>query len=290
MKHRTINHIFLFLFLISGSGILVGQNEIPTDFCISQEEQKLFNSINDYRKALNLSQLSLSPSLCYVASQHINDLITNHPDTNMCNFHSWSDKGSWQACCYEKEVNNKKCMQEKPLELTTYPGLAFEIIYWENGFASANSAFDQWRNIPASRAILTNYKEWESYSWNTIGISIKKGFAVAWFGEDYDPVLEIKVCGTNNIIKIEPPKDPDEGLSVSTEKGRYYIIIGSKNDLESAKNSAKGLRSGPYKSAKVVIKDNKYRISIADYATQDLALTAKKELPAKHKDAWILPF
>jgi hypothetical protein len=181
-------------------------------------------------------------------------------------------------------------MQEKPLELTRYPGLAYEIIYWENGYASANSAFDQWRNITVSRALLTNLKEWESYSWNAIGVSIKKGFAIAWFGEDFDPILELKICGTNTTIKIDPPNDPDEALSVTAEKGRYYIIIGSKNEIEDAKEMVKELRKGPYKNAKVIIKDNKFRISIADYASEELAQTAKKEIPGKYKDAWILPF
>lgn len=290
MRHLYFNFFFISLFLISVSSSVIAQNEIPSNFCISKEEQKLFNLFNDYRKALSLSQIQISASLCYVAKQHINDLIQNHPDTNICNFHSWSNKGKWQACCYEKEINNKKCMQEKPLELTTYPGLAYEIVYWENGDATANSAFDQWRSITASRALLTNFKEWESYNWKAVGVCIKEGFAIAWFGEESDPVMETTICGTNNVIKNETPEDPDEALTVSTEKGRHYLIFGNYSKIEDAKNKVKEFRSGPFKSSKVVIKDNKYRISLADYATEELAKTAKKELPAKYKEAWILAF
>jgi hypothetical protein len=45
----------------------------------------------------------------------------------MCNLHRWSNKGLWQECCYKKEVNNKKCIQEKPLELFKHSRLGREI-------------------------------------------------------------------------------------------------------------------------------------------------------------------
>jgi len=266
------------------------QNEIPADFCISQEEYKLYNLINEYRKALNLPQIPLSRSLCFVAKQHITDLIQNKPDTNTCNFHSWSDKGNWKACCYEKKIKDKSCMQDKPKEITNYPGTAFEIVYWENKEANANNAFDQWRETTAARSVITNFKEWETYSWNALGIGIKKGFAIAWFGEELDVEKVTKICGTQTEIINEPPVKDDEPKVISTSSGRYYIIFGSFNSLNDARKEVVKYSENGFNKAKIISKDNKFRISLSDYSTKESASKAKKELPAKYKDAWIMPF
>ncbi len=287
---------FLFITLLSALLITVNtslsqaQTKIPDNFCISQAEVNLYNQINDYRKALNLPKVPLSKSLSYVAQQHITDLLKNKPDTNACSFHSWSDKGKWAACCYKGGVKNKKCMQEKPRELTDYPGNGYEIVYWENKDATADNAFDQWRTVTASRSLITNFKEWEDFSWKAMGVAIEKNFAIVWFGEEVDPETETKVCGSGKVIKNEPPKAPADSMVVSKATGRYYLIFGSIKTLEDAKKQAKKYRAEGFKNAKVITKDNKFRISLTDYAKQESALSAKKDLPAKYKDAWIMPF
>ena len=188
-----------------GNHNLFAQDTIPADFCISREEFKLFNRINEYRKVMNLPEIALSKSLCYVAKQHVNDLVYNKPDTSTCNFHSWSDKGSWKPCCYERDSKDKNCMLAKPGELTNYPGNGHEIVYWENRDVSANTVFDQWRETSVSKSVILNMKAWEKYSWKAIGVGIKNGFASAWFGEESEIPEDIHICNSTEVYKIEPP-------------------------------------------------------------------------------------
>lgn len=277
----------VFLIFYSSSS---AQNNIPDNFCISQDEYKLYNLINDYRKAMKLPKIPLSKSLCFVATQHTNDLIKNAPDTNTCNFHSWSDKGKWTACCYEKELKDKSCMQEKPKELTDYPDVAYEIVYWENNDATSDNAFDQWRETSAARSLMTNFKDWEEYSWNALGVCIKEGFAIAWFGQETDVEKETKVCGTNTIVINEPDPKYTEPEVISSPTERFYIIIGSYSSLEEAKKLVKDYYDEGFKKAKIISKDDKFRISLADYETKELADQSKKELPEKYKDAWIMEY
>lgn len=246
--------------------------------------------INNYRKSTNLVEIPLSKSLCFVAKKHIIDLHTNKPDTGACNFHSWSDKGNWVACCFEKEVKDKSCMLNKPKELTKYPGNAYEIIYWENKQANAEKAFRQWKETSVARSVISNSKNWETYSWNAIGVAIYEGFAIAWFGEETDVEKETKICGKNITIKNEPINPPEENLVVSSATGRFFVIVANFTTLDEAKVKLKNFHDEGFKKAKVVVKDHKFRISVSDYTTQELASKAKKELPAKYKDAWILPY
>jgi len=289
---RKTSSIFILVFLFVGSLVLTtySQDSITADFCISDDEVKLYELINNYRKSINLVEIPLSKSLCYVAKKHVTDLHTNKPDTGTCNFHSWSDKGNWVACCFEKEIKDKSCMLNKPKELTSYGGSAYEIIYWENKQATADKAFRQWKETSVARSVISNFKNWEAYSWNAMGVAISEGFAIAWFGEEADTETETKVCGKNSTIKNEPKTPPEETQIVSSATARFYVIVGSYASMDDAKEKLKSFQNEGYKKAKVVVKDQKFRISLSDYSTQELASKAKNELPAKYKDAWILPY
>ena len=289
MKLGNLSILILFILSFS-SKFTCGQDSIPADFCISEEEYKLYNLINDYRKAMNLAEIPLSKSLSFVAKTHATDLVTNRPDTNTCNFHSWSDKGNWTACCFEKEIKDKSCMVSKPGELTNYTGYAHEVVYWENKEANAERAFDQWKETSAARSLMTNFKEWESHSWNALGVGIYKGFAIAWFGEDPDPEKQTIVCGSQKVIVNKPAEPKKEQEMVSASSGRFYLIYGSFNDLAEAKKQLALYKSQGFKKAKIVSKDNKFRISLSDYSSMEQASSAKKELPSKFKDAWVLTF
>jgi hypothetical protein len=269
---------------------IYSQDSIPADFCISDEEVKLYELINNYRKSINLVEIPLSKSLCYVAKKHVTDLHTNKPDTGTCNFHSWSDKGNWVACCFEKEIKDKSCMLNKPKELTSYGGSAYEIIYWENKQATADKSFRQWKETSVARSVISNYKNWEAYSWNAMGVAISEGFAIAWFGEEVDLETETNICGKNATIKNEPKTPPEETLIVSSATNRFYVIAGSYPTMDDAKEKLKSFQDEGFKKARIVVKDQKFRISISDYSTQELASQAKNQLPAKYKDAWILPY
>lgn len=284
--------LFLSFSLYSQTGSV--QKEIPGDFCISAEELKLYNLINDYRKSQNLPFIPLSKSLCYVAKLHIDDLITNKPDTANCSFHSWSGKGTWKPCCFRKENKDKYCILTKPKELTNYPGLGHEIVFWESRDATAEKAIKQWKETSVSRFIITNFKEWEKCQWNAMGVGIKEGFAILWVGEDADVEKETKVCGGETIVTVQQPvteiKKNEEIPVVSTNGGRFYVIFGNMNSLKEARIMAEKYKREGFSKVKIIAKDNKYRISLSDYATKEMASQGKKELPAKYKDAWIMPF
>jgi hypothetical protein len=292
MAYSKFAFLFFILSITSqfGGKSASAQDSIPDHFCVSQEEVKLYNLINSYRKSVGLIEIPLSKSLCYVAKKHATDLQLNKPDTNTCNFHSWSDKGTWTACCFEKEIKDKSCMLNKPTELTKYPGVAYEIIYWENKTATAEKAFNQWKETSVARSVISNFKEWENYTWNAMGVGIYAGFAMAWFGESIDVEEETKVCGKDEPIKNISTTLAIENQVISSATGRFYVIIGNYASLKEAKNTLKKYHTSGFKKAKVVVKDDKFRISISDYSTQELAHKAKRELPAKFKGAWILTF
>lgn len=299
MAYQTIMNSFakhLFFAIVFGLMLSIpsvkslGQDSIPSDFCISSEEYKLYQLITEYRKAMNLDAIPLSKSLCYVAKTHVIDLITNNPDTNTCNFHSWSDKGDWTACCFEKEIKDKSCMLNKAREITLYPGSAYEIIYWENKSADAEKAFNQWRETSVARSLITNFKNWETFDWYAMGVGIQGGFAIAWFGEEPDVEAMVSVCGTTIQVENKPDESKKLNEIIGAETGRFYIIFGSFKTLEDAKVQMKIYQNEGFRKAKIVSKDNKYRISLSDYSSQELAAQAKKELPGKFKGAWILPW
>lgn len=284
------NILFLLITLLSIPYLASGQKELPSGFCITVDESNLYNLVNEYRKAMNLSSIPLSKSLCYVAKTHINDLIQNKPDTSTCNLHSWSSKGDWTPCCFQKDKNDKACMQSKTTEITMYPGAAYEIVYWESKETTSENAFKQWRETIASQSVIINSEKWEEFKWNAVGVGISGGYASIWFGEKLDVERETKVCGKNIVFTNNPPETPNEPQLITTATNRFYIIFGSFNSINDAKNQAIKYNTEGFKKAKIISKDNKFRISLSDYSSKELADKGKSELPAKYKDAWIMEF
>lgn len=274
------------------SQVSFAQKDIPPEYCITKEEFKLYNLVNEYRKSQKLPVVPLSKSLSYVAKVHIKDLITNKPDTANCSFHSWSDKGTWKACCFRKENKDKYCVLTKPKELTKYPGIAHEIVFWESRETTAEKAISQWKETAVSRFMLTNFKEWEKCSWNAMGVGVEGGFAILWLGEEPDVENETKVCGEETVVitELKPIPVANEDIVVSMKTGRYYLIYGSMNSVKEAKSMVTKYNKEGFNKVKIIAKDNKYRISLSDYPTKEMAAQGKKELPAKYKDAWIMPF
>lgn len=287
-----INYLLIFILLgFSNTQItLHAQKEIPANFCISVEESNLYNLVNEYRRAMKLSDIPLSKSLCFVAKTHLNDLIQHKPDTGSCNMHSWSNKGEWKACCFQKDKNGKQCMKSKPKEITKYPGSAYEIVYWESKEATHDIAFKQWRETAASQSVIINSKEWDEFSWNAIGVGISGGYAAVWFGEDLDVEKETKVCGKNIVFTNNPPVIEDEPQLVTVPTNRFYLIYGSFSSINDAKTQATKHTEEGFKKTKIISKDNKFRISLTDYTSKELAEQGKRELPSKYKDAWIMEY
>ena len=182
-------------------------------------------------------------------------------------------------------------MNEKPAEISNYPGQAYEIIYWENKRATSERAFDQWRETSVARALITNFKEWESFEWKALGVALHEGFAIAWFGLEEDVEPETIICESGKRIKNKSSDKPQkENEIVESPMNRYYIIFGSFSSLEDAEVQLKKYREEGFKKAKIIVKDDKFRISLSDYPDNELASEAKNELPVKYKNAWILAY
>jgi len=182
---------FLFLFL---SLIEKEENKSVADTCLSEQEVKLYNLINAYRKEKGLPKIPLSKSMTFVAQTHARDLSQNTTDTGMCNAHSWSAKGKWTSCCYTPDHKQHNCMWNKPRELTTYTGDGFEIAYYCSSGVIPEQALGSWKKSKGHNAVVINGGIWKEDKWKAVGIGIYKNYATVWFGIEADKAGEAKKC------------------------------------------------------------------------------------------------
>lgn len=173
MKQALLTLTFFFIFLQGYSQTL------------SEEETKLYNIIMEYRAANGLPNIPHSKSLTFVAQTHVKDLVNNNPVTEQCNPHSWSANGNWTACCYTSDHSQAACMWSKPRELTPYRGNGFEILFMSGELATAADALGAWKTSPGHNDTILNRDFWNQ-PWNAIGIGMSAGYAVVWFGNDFD--------------------------------------------------------------------------------------------------------
>ncbi len=301
---------FLWMFIVM---IGVGQNKtIPSSYCISPMEYKLYKMINEYRSRYDLPPVPLSGSLSYVASQHVKDLVANHPDQGSCNSHSWSDKGNWKPFCYPRDENKKNSVWDKPMELTSYRGKGYEIIYWENSEVIIDSIMMMWKSVDYFNSFLMNAGKWSGKKWNAIGIGIYQNYACAWFGEARDPIGKPRICGevetnpeqepftekeklieTPKMELISDPGDTDEQKPVAENKvlpvktGVYYIIVKSQQSKDIMNRAVEEARKKGYAEARLVNGD-KLRLSVMDFRQKASADSALRAVKKNYRDAWIL--
>lgn len=166
-----------------------GQDILTAEACngdgLSDEENQLYQMINDYRAESGLPAIPLSPALTRLANRHVLDLEYNlEPNLDHVT-HGWSD------CPYSlEEPDTWPCMWNAPQRLETgYPGQGFENAFGGPGEyeASAADAFASWQSSEGHKAVMLNQGDWSSREWNAIGVGIYGGYAVLWFGEEADP-------------------------------------------------------------------------------------------------------
>lgn len=186
---------FLAVFCFS----LNAQKSIST--CLTKDEKQLYDLIMSYRKQHKLPIIPISKSLTYVAQTHCKDLSDNKPDNvSGCNAHSWSDKGTWKACCYTSDHKNATGMWSKPRELTNYKGNGYEIAFgsssstYDNYVASPEAALNAWKNSSGHNDVILNNDIWKTHAWGAIGVAIYKGYSVVWFGKEADEDGKVEVC------------------------------------------------------------------------------------------------
>jgi len=165
--------------------------------CLSEEEVKLGNLINQYRAEKGLKPIAFSRSLTQVAQAHVRDLYDNRPVTEKCNLHSWSDKGNWTPVCYTDDHKNAQGMWNKPREITggLYTSYGYEIAYWHSAQATAEEAFDRWKSSSSGHnAVMIEDSIWKGMNWQAMGIGIYQNYAVVWFGQPADPQGSVTAC------------------------------------------------------------------------------------------------
>ncbi len=162
--------------------------------CLTNEEKKLFDLINEYRISKLLKPIAFSSKLSRVAKTHAQDLMENYNANDAkCNPHSWSAKGKWSACCYTPDHKQAKCMWDKPKEIAGYPSLGYEIAYYSSDDADAEEGLQGWKKSPGHNPLLINTGMWAKIKWKAMGVALYKNYGLVWFGETED-ISEIKLC------------------------------------------------------------------------------------------------
>jgi len=187
----------LIYFLLFGFSSLNAEEDI----CLSANENSLYEEINEVREERGLPIVSLSRSLTIVAKMHAADLEKNKPyDERLCNPHSWSNEGIWEACCYRPDHSNADCMWKKPSEITDYEGDGYEIVaFWMSGEDSSreiapNKALQMWLDSPGHSNVILNKMSFSQVEWSAIGVAISGNYASVWFGVEKDESDPPPIC------------------------------------------------------------------------------------------------
>jgi hypothetical protein len=157
--------------------------------------EKLVDLTNDYREENGLPRITMSYSLTKVATLHTLDMNANGAVQGDCNMHSWSDKGFnvWNSCCYTSDHAEAECMWDKPREITfgSFTGFGYENAAKSGeGDMTPEEALELWKASTGHNHIILNKGIWEDIKWRSIGASVCGEYAVLWFSETGDAVVE----------------------------------------------------------------------------------------------------
>lgn len=276
--------LLISLFIVCCLPVLLYSQKAGHDtICVSNDEQHLAEMINNLRKQNKLPEIPLSNSLCFVAKSHVRDLQINRPDTSICNTGSWSDKGKWTPCCYNKYVLKTDCMMDKPKELTPYKFRGYEISYFEEGIVHADSLFDLWSGTPEVADMLLARGIHSDKKWQAMGISIGDNYVCLWLGQRPDPLGKPGLCS-----KDAPAASVADNGKKDEKSGKYYLIYGSFSMQKEADEEVKKHQANGFKNAQILKKGEKIRVALGVYNSIKEAMAAKEKYKEQYKDAWIL--
>lgn len=169
-----------------------------TGRCLSDAEAELAWRINEYRVANGLPPVAVTRSLTAVAQWHVADLATHHPDSGVCNLHSWSGNGYWSPVCYTPDHAQAAAMWNKPREITAnaYFGNGYEIAFGGPGGYRATpvEALAGWQKSSGHNAVMLEQGAWAGANWPAMGVGLHEGYAVVWFGDQPDPQGPMGPC------------------------------------------------------------------------------------------------
>lgn len=211
---------------------------IPSSFYVEKNEIQLSEAINKFRAKKGLGELQLSPSLCYVAKTHLNDIRLHSKNQHGCNLNSWSDKGKWTPCCFNGKQINMNLMTSKPAEIVGFRGKGFEIVIAAKKDVSTKNLADLWLNAKTTTDFLLSMGKWSNHSWQSMGVSIYHGFASIWFSEMPDRITDIPLAN-KSAVKIADVKSPVHSVS-KTDIGQetvHTVAGGMFPDTKSHKTS-----------------------------------------------------
>jgi hypothetical protein len=207
MRSAFHNSVGIFLgvltYMIFSTGPAFAQ--VTQGECLSEDEATLAQLMNDYRQTMGLARVPVTFSLTAVAQWHVWDQDVNHPHGGECNLHSWSDGTLWTPVCYTSDHANASGMWDKPREITAsaYTGNGFEIAYWSSGVATPAGALNGWQNSSGHNDVILNAGIWQSFDpWPAMGVGMRAGYAVIWFGSTADPQGTISECGSTPVIQL----------------------------------------------------------------------------------------
>jgi hypothetical protein len=274
--------LFPVLLLIFPFAPIQAQKKIPEGFCVSIEEQLLYDKINLLREDYGKPAVEFSVSLSYVAQLHVDDLMNNHPDTSVCNLSSWSDKGDWTPCCHNSYVPQQDCMWDKPKELTPYTYRGYELAaYYEDTF-TVDSVLKLWSNSKEVLDMLLTDGNFKKKKWICMGVGFNEHYVSVWFGQRSDLQGEPDICANSDTTAVET----FTGDTLSSEV-TYYLIFGSFSNIKDAREAVKRYNKNGFKNAGTLSTDGKIRVYLDSYDSLKEAMYAKQQLPYNYREAWV---
>ncbi len=185
--------------------------------CLSPEEAKLVQLVNQYRVANGLEPIPVSYSLTTVGQWHVQDLNLNHPDTGTgyngqdCNMHSWSNwkPTLWNGMCYTPDHHEAQEMWNKPRQISqgSYLGTGYEIAYWTSGQVTTPAALAGWQGSQPHNDVILEQGIWKNADWPAMGVGLYQHYAVVWFGAKADAkgIAECSSSGGSGNSKLLTP-------------------------------------------------------------------------------------
>jgi hypothetical protein len=256
--------------------------------CMSTDEMRLANLINNLRKQNRLPEIPLSVSLTFVAKTHVADLQTNKPDTSICNTASWSDKGRWSPCCFNSYVLKYECMWDKPKELTSYTYRGYELSYFEEGIVNVDSVFKLWNSTPAARDMLLTREDHADKKWLAMGLGLSENYVSVWFGQRADPAGRPNKCDNDKQETFAATFTSErKDITEKSNNAKYYIIYGSFNSKADASEAVRRYKNSGLKNVLILEKEGRFRIAIDVYDNLKDAMNAKDRLSSSYPEAWI---
>jgi len=258
---------------------------------LSEVETRILGMINSYRKLNKLPEIPISRSLMTVAGIHAEDLMLNRPDTGICGLHSWSDKGTWAACC-ETDISTKSCFETKAMELASYKGKSVEMVFRLKKEMTGPNIFQMMEKSTKAMDIILQKGDYAKRPWKAIGAGISGAYAVIWFGEDIDnqtitpnsPVLDQRIPSTDGKI----PENPDTRVTAPPTGGKHYVTINYSKTEKEAETIARKARKLGYQDVQVRYLKKYWRVVFGPYSSMPEADKVKRAVQKDYKDAWII--